>query len=446
MGSDRYQKAVQKIFDLQFFGIKLGLVNIRNLLKDLSDPQEAFKVVMVAGTNGKGSVASTLASICTESSIRCGLFTSPHLVRFNERFVVAEKQITDQRVLELSDHIWSLVDRRQQMEDPDGPSPITFFEFATAMACLYFKQEGCEIGIFECGLGGRLDATNALDPILDIFTPISYDHQQFLGETLNSIAGEKAGICRPGVPAIVSAQEEEARLSLFVKFQELEVPSWVQGRDFGIRRETGNATYWDPDGELAPVKTTLPGAYQLKNTSVAIAGARYLKRLGISITDEAILAGPLNVFWPGRLEKVSDEPAIILDGAHNPAAAKLLSKTLTEEPVAGRTIGIISIMSDKDFNEIIRQFDSAFDAIIATKSKMPRSLDQDKLAQVISHFCSEVYTSPDIGSALKKAGDLAGTDGRVIVCGSFFLVGEARSLILGDKGQGPNGEWIGIRG
>lgn len=445
MNEDHYQKAIQKIFNLQFFGIKLGLVNIRNLLADLANPQESFKVVLVAGTNGKGSVASTLERICTESGIKSGLFTSPHLVSFNERFVVDGKQITNEKVLELSDYLWSFVDRRQQSEDPDGPSPITFFEFATAMACLHFKNEKCDIGIFECGLGGRLDATNALDPILDIFTPISFDHMQYLGETLNSIASEKAGICRTGVPAIVAAQEEETKLALFVKFQQLEVPSWVDGRDFGIRRENETATYWDRDGKLSPVRTALPGAYQLENTCVAIAAARYLKILDLPITDSAILSGPKKVYWPGRLEKVANDPTIILDGAHNPAAAKLLSKTLKEKSFKGKTIGILSIMSDKDFNSIIEQFDTAFDVLIATKSKMPRSLAPEKLAEILNQICSEVYVAQDLISALKLAKEISRADGRIVVCGSFFLVGEARCLILGDKGQGPNGEWIGIR-
>ncbi len=446
MEDKKYLSAVKKIFDLQFFGIKLGLLNIKRLLNDLENPQDSFKVVLVAGTNGKGSVASTLASICKEAGLVCGLFTSPHLVRFNERFAINGMRITDLEVLDIADKLWAVVDRHQKMEDPDGPSPITFFEFATAMACLFFKNHNVEIGIFECGLGGKLDATNALDPVLDIFTPISIDHTQYLGETITAIATEKSGILRKGTPAVVSQQTDEARAALFAKFKELEVPSFIAGRDYEIIRRNEKSFFKDQDGLIGPVTTSLSGAYQLQNTSVAIAAARVLKRMDIPIPDHAILSGPKKVHWPGRLEKVGEKPTIILDGAHNMAAARLLAKTLKEESYSGKTIGILSVMRDKDAKSIVKYFVPAFDIVITTDTKMARTTPSDELAKIIEEFTTKVTHENDLKAALKKGVELAGDNGRVVICGSLFLVGEARAILLGEKSDGPKGKWVGVRG
>lgn len=446
MDQDRYDRAIERIFGLQFFGIKLGLVNIRRLLGDLGNPQENFQVVLVAGTNGKGSTASTLASICTEAGMTCGLFTSPHLIRFNERFTVNRQQITDEQVLDLSDAIWRFVDRRQQREDPEGPSPITFFEFATAMACEHFRRQKCDLAVFECGLGGRLDATNALEPILDIFTPISFDHTQFLGETLASIAGEKAGILRAGVPAVMSNQPEEALLTLEDRLAHIGAPGFLAGRDFGIQHDGDQAVFWDAYGKLKPVETTLPGAYQLENTSLALAAARILQHRGMPISDQAILSGPHKVFWPGRLEKVADDPIVILDGAHNEAAAKLLARTLAATPVTGKTVAVLSIMGDKDIAPIVRGFAPAFDAVITTKTSMPRTCPPEVLTDLVRQYVPQVFAEPSLDESLIRAKEIAGPDGRVVICGSLFLVGEVRAKIFGEKGQGPNGEWVGLRG
>lgn len=441
-----YENEIQKIFDLQFFGIKLGLVNIRALLADLGDPQSAYPVVLVAGTNGKGSIASTLNSICTEAGLTCGLFTSPHLIRFNERFVVNKDQITDDEVLEYSQIIWRHVERKRVLEDPDGPLPITFFEFATAMAAQFFKDRNCDLAIFECGLGGRLDATNALSPILDIFAPISFDHMQFLGNTLTSIATEKAGILRSGVPAVVGPQDTEPLLTLFIKFLEMEVPSFIFGKDFGHKTEKGVTTFWDKSGELSPVQTALAGPFQLENTIVAMESARVLQRLGINISDKSILKGPQKVKWPGRFETVAHEPEVILDGAHNEAGAIALAHAVNSTSANGKTIGIMSVMSDKEIDDIIRPLGKVFDGVVATKTQMPRALKSDILAQKLSAYNSDVHTASTVPEALDLAKKLAGPDGRVVICGSLFLVGESRAYILGKQGQGPAGKWVGVRG
>jgi dihydrofolate synthase / folylpolyglutamate synthase len=446
VGENTYQKQVDKIFNLQFFGIKLGLVNIQALLADLGNPQDKFPVVLVAGTNGKGSVASTLASIAKESGLTCGLFTSPHLVRFNERFAVNGVQISDEKLLAIADLIWERVDNRQETENPDGPSPITFFEFATAMACVHFSENKCDLGIFEVGLGGRLDATNALEPILDVFTPISYDHTQYLGDTLTSIAGEKAGVLRNGVPAVVGKQEAESLETLESHIAELNVPAWIVDRDFGIRWGELGATYWDPDGELSPVTTSLPGAYQLGNTAIALAAARLLKRAGIAITNDAIAEGPKKVHWPGRLEKVAENPIVLLDGAHNVAAAKLLCESLDENPVSGKTVAVMSIMEDKDVEGIVSAFAPAFDVVVATAAKMPRATSPADLAHIVKRNGPEVQTAVGFIEALEIARHLAGPSGRVVICGSLFLVGEARAFLMEQSGQGEGGEWVGVRG
>ena len=443
---EKYRKAVKKIFDLQFFGIKLGLVNIRRLLKDIDNPQDSFKIILVAGTNGKGSTASTLASICKDAGLKCGLFTSPHLVRFNERFSVNGELISDEQIMEIADTLWEIVGHHQQIDDPDGPSPITFFEFATAMACRFFQSRNCDIAIFECGLGGKLDATNALEPVLDIFTPISIDHTQYLGDTITAIATEKSGICRRCVPAVVSYQTEEAKIALFAKFQELDVPSYVAGRDFEIIKQGQQNYYKDAKGTLGPVTTSLPGAYQMQNTLVAIAAARVLREMGIPITEKAILSGPTKVKWPGRLEKVASDPTIILDGAHNVAAAKLLVKTLGEETYSGKTVAVMAIMSDKDVKSIVEAFATAFDAVVVTKTNMPRTTPPEKLAEMIGRFVDTVTRADDPKTAIEKGVALAGKDGRVVVCGSLFLVGEVRAMIFSETGDGPKGQWVPVRG
>ena len=443
------EEEIRRIFDLQFFGIKLGLVNIRRLLNSLGNPQETFHVILVAGTNGKGSVSSTLASILREAGHTCGLFTSPHLVRFHERFSVNGELIGDDALLAHAGRIWSDLETHRREVDPQGPVPITFFEFATALACLDFRERQCDVAVFECGLGGRLDATNVLSPILDIVTPISFDHTQYLGNTLTAIATEKAGIFREAVPVVMAEQEPEAEEALLSACESIGAPAHLAGRDFDVHRDQRGVVFRDNKGELFPVTTALPGSYQFQNTKVAMAAARLLPERGVAVSDEAILAGPTKVHWPGRLETVAQNPTIILDGAHNPAAASLLVRTLDEQPCQGRTVGVISIMADKDTMGILRAFAPAFDAVVLTAAQMKRAAPPESLAQQLADTTGgkmEIHTAEDFDAALITARKLVGTEGRIVVCGSLFLVGEARSKLLSESGHGKDGTWVGVRG
>ena len=332
-----FQEAVRYLLSLgrelaaptQAAAAKFNLENIAILAKSLGHPERKYSSVHIAGTNGKGSTAAFLESILRHAGYRTGLYTSPHLERINERIRLNGQEISDSAFAATFSRIHSVIE--QLLADGTLRAHPTFFECVTAIALQYFAESGVEFAVFETGLGGRLDSTNIVTPKVSVITRIDFDHENFLGHSLREIAGEKAGIIKPGVPVVIAEQPMEARQVLLTKAHELNAPvieiseaftinsqQMARGRARAVVRETASASQF----KIAP---QLAGRFQLQNALNAVAAARVLHSTGVRITDSCIENGIASAVWPGRIEKVHSSPDIYLDGAHNPSAARELA-------------------------------------------------------------------------------------------------------------------------
>jgi dihydrofolate synthase/folylpolyglutamate synthase len=316
-----YKQCLQTMYGLRRFGIKLGLATIKKILKGLDNPQENYACIHVAGTNGKGSVASALASILKFAGYKTGLFTSPHLVRFNERITINNRAIPNQDVVTAYSAVKSV---------HYGKREPTFFEFSTAMALYEFGRQKVDWAVIETGMGGRLDATNIIKPALSIITNISVEHKEYLGNTIPQIAGEKAGIIKRRTPVVTGVRKKQA-LSVIDKVAGLKsAPVYRLGKDFKVRRHASGAfTYYGIDHIWRKLKTALPGNHQVQNAALTLAACEILNRKKIDLPVNSIRTGLAKMQWPGRLEIVSRDPFILLDGAHNLTAARNLAKYLS---------------------------------------------------------------------------------------------------------------------
>src|SRR5205807_4661429 len=369
-----YSEALAWLYSLQRFGIKLGLENIQRLIAQLHVDLSRSRVIHVAGTNGKGSVCAMIDSICRAQGYRTALFTSPHLVTFRERIRVNGEMISGDAVADALTKIHDLV------RDWD-PHP-TFFEITTALALKYFSEAKLDIVILETGLGGRLDATNAVQSNVSVITPIALDHQKWLGDSLEKIAAEKAGIIKPKVPVVSAPQKKEVEIVLRQRATEC-----------GSAIEFVTAPYEQH-------RISLPGAHQKLNAALAIAA---LRREKIDIDDSAIERGLAKVDWPARFQKWDERT--IIDGAHNPAAAHVLAQTWREVFGGQRATLVLAILSDKDFQEICEGLAPISDSVLLPKIRSERAAAPEELAQVLSTITPSLPYSitPSVAEALELA-------------------------------------------
>ncbi|WP_181791298.1 bifunctional folylpolyglutamate synthase/dihydrofolate synthase [Myxococcus llanfairpwllgwyngyllgogerychwyrndrobwllllantysiliogogogochensis] len=402
-------------------GIKLGLERVREALEALGHPERRYPVLHVAGTNGKGSTCAFAATALQAAGHRVGLYTSPHLVRVNERIRVGGEDISDEdfgrAILEVLERYPSAV-----------AEPMTYFEFGTVVALWHFAQAGVDVVVLETGLGGRLDATTAAPSIVTAITPVSFDHMEYLGNTLGSIAGEKAGILKPGVPCVVARQEPEALEAIEARARALSVPLWVEGRDFSVETQAdGSLAYRGPGWRLDGLRTSLRGPHQLQNAGVALACLEALDARGIAVTPEAARAGLGSARWPGRLEEVGQGPTVLLDGAHNPAGVAVLLASL-RALYAGRPIHcVFGVVADKDRGPMMRALFPACASVQLTPLDTPRSLSPAAYLDEARALAADVAAWPDVDAALAEARRRAGVDGVVLCTGSLFLVGMVRA-------------------
>lgn len=427
---------------------KFDLAHMRVLLAALGHPENRFPSVLVAGTNGKGSTAATLASILQASGLKTGLYTSPHLVRINERIYLNGEPIADDDFALLHD----VVDRTAERLVGEGDLPWhpSFFETLTAMAFEYFARNRPDIAVLEVGMGGRLDATNVVDPRLSIITDIALDHQKYLGGTVAEIAREKAGIIRPGgvvvtLPQLPEANDvignailnADARAVNAVPYVPLSSGPWpvVSGR-------------WQPYavellGETIQVESPLVGRHQLRNVALAIAAAEELRNQGIAgITPKTIAQGIRKTRWPGRFQVVpatGDNPEYVLDVAHNPAGAWALRSTLSaayRDLESGREITMVfGVMRDKAIREITEILFPIARRVIVTHANNPRSASPDEIRQAAARVAAgiDVAEAENVASALNQARNVAGPGGLVVVTGSIYVVGEAMRTLGASK-------------
>ncbi|MGA2696321.1 MAG: folylpolyglutamate synthase/dihydrofolate synthase family protein [Terriglobales bacterium] len=439
-----YEAAVASMYALghelaQLPSHKFDLAHMRVLLDALDNPERRFPGVLIAGTNGKGSTSATLASILRAAGLRTGLYTSPHLLRLNERIGVNGIEISDDEFALLHD----LVDRTAERLVTEGELPWhpSFFEMMTAIAFEYFAQNKVDIAVLEVGMGGRLDATNVVEPRVSVITDISLDHQQFLGDTVTEIAREKAGIIRPGGVVVTLPQQPEANDVIGNTIMELGARG-VSAVPYVPPVSPASASVTAEDAAGHPisryplrvmekeivVETPLVGRHQLRNIALAIATAEELGRQGLAVTPEAIEDGIRGTQWPGRFQvipAVSGAPEYVLDVAHNPAGAWALRSALSSTYDGRRLVFVFGAMRDKAIGEMAEILFPFADQVIATHADNPRAATPEEIRQAAHRISAEIEEVADVCSSLERAKDLAGENGIVVVTGSIYIVGEA---------------------
>jgi len=419
-----YQKCLKTMYGLRRFGIKLGLATVRKILGGLGDPHKKFACIHVAGTNGKGSVASSLASILYRSGYKTGLYTSPHLVRFNERIQVNNRPISNDRVVAAYNAVAGVHRGRREP---------TFFEFATAMAFYEFSRQKVDWAVVETGMGGRLDATNVITPELSIITNVSLEHQAYLGNTLSLIAVEKAGIIKWRRPVVTAVRQQSAYEVIAKVAAAKKAPLYRLGRDLKIRRHpSGTFSYYGLNNVWPDLQTALHGSHQAENAALVLAACELLNEKKADLALDDIKKGLRKNYWPGRLETVSSDPFIILDGAHNRAAADNLARFLATHLADRDLTLVIGILDDKPYRAMLKSLLPLASRVILTRAKIDRALDPLRLMEVAENYDIESTIVSDVAEALQHAINRNPPRGAICVAGSLYVVGEAKEAL--DKG------------
>ncbi len=415
-----FQGSLDYLYGLQVFGIKLGLDNIRALLKRLGHPELTFSSVHVAGSNGKGSVCATLAEILSRAGHRTGLYTSPHLHAFSERIRVEGRAIAETEVARLTAEIRSVV----------GELPVTFFEFTTAMALLHFARREVAWAVLETGMGGRLDATNAVTPRLAVITSLCRDHTRHLGADLATIAAEKAGIIKAGVPVVCAPQEPEALAVIETLAAELGSPFYLAGRDFSVSScPDGGFAFAGLGLALGPLTSGLPGVHQHLNQGLAIAAAVLLRQQGLALPETALQDGVAAVRWPGRLEWWAGGREILLDGAHNEGGSRVLAAYLAELSAPGIR-WVVGVKGDKDLDGLLAPLLPQVTAVYCTVPPVEAAAEPEALAAAAVAAGRPARSFPSAAAALTAALADRLPGEVVLVAGSLYLVAAAREFLM----------------
>lgn len=417
-----YKDVLAYLLQLETFGMKLGLDNISRIESFLGNPHRAYPVVHIAGTNGKGSTAAIMESILAGSGFRVGLYTSPHLVDFRERIRINGRLI-DQKYV---------TDFFSDMKDKFDTINPTFFEATTALAFNYFKDEKVDLAVIETGLGGRFDSTNIVMPFVSVITNVEHEHTKHLGTTISQIAMEKAGIIKNGIPVVTAAGHIDAKRiirqtckqrksNLISIFDETQwVIQDISDRNTELDIFTRSQKYYN-------LRLSLPGRHQLENAICAIVAAEQAEPLGIKLSPTGAILGFRDLKWPGRLQKISKQPEVILDVGHNPAAMKILFEYFREFYPERYVIAVFGILSDKDSNKMLVELNRFADVIIITKPTTDRAADPEKLARQASHLSGNFQVIPHVREAVNTAMEHAKPENVVLITGSHYTVGEVLS-------------------
>ncbi len=446
-----YQDTIDYLYQLQWHGIRPGLARMASLLSLLDHPQEKFRSVHIGGTNGKGSTATMTASILEESGYRVGLYTSPHLIDFSERICICGIPISHDVIVQLTEKIRQTIEN----QSPQLSTRITFFEFTTAMAFLYFAEEAVDIAIIEVGMGGRFDATNHLKPLVTAITEIDLDHEHYLGKSLVEIASEKAGIIKKGVP-LVSCSEPSEVASLLEKIsQAKKAPLFRLGQEIqGFPVPATSPPQTQDGGQKMHyrgikdylLELPLLGRHQIKNASMAIGIVELLNKQGLSISEAGILKGIKNVRLSGRLERVQSSPCIMLDVAHNSASANRLADYLkeTQSNNYGKQWLIIGIMQDKNIEAFLKPLLACTDELVLTRPEVERAATPERIADIVKRLAEtddrskviKVTIREKVAEAISYVKSRIQPQDRLTITGSFFTVGEAKTA-LSNKNAEP---------
>jgi dihydrofolate synthase/folylpolyglutamate synthase len=423
-----YSDALEYLYGLQQYGIKFGLSKTSNLMKGFGNPHRGRKYIHIGGTNGKGSVAAMVESILMESGLKVGFYSSPHLVRFPERFRINRKEIGHEEVAGITGELRRLI---------DPAHPPTFFEVTTAMALVYFARENCDVSIMEVGMGGRLDATNIIRPLVSVITNISLDHQFFLGPRLLDIAGEKAGIIKRGVD-LVTADRQPSVLRLFRSIcDEKGSRFWRVGRDVRYRGDGRGFHYYGIRRAMKGLELGMKGRFQHRNAATALAAVELLEEKGFAISTRDITEGLRHPQWPGRLQVFSRDPLIVLDGGHNPAAVRVLADSLPREFRYGKLITVLGIMKDKDIGGVVRSIGPISDYILYSRPEYYRAAAPEEIQGAAAPLGKRGEVVCPLKDAIARARELAGPEDMILICGSLFTVGEAMTCLDPER-YGPD--------
>ncbi len=415
--------ALQQLYGLERFGIKLGLENVRSLLALVGNPQAGLKAVHVTGTNGKGSICAYVASVLQQAGYRTGLYTSPHLVRFNERIQVDGAPIPDADLLRL----WEAI--QPAMKQMDGERAVnrpTFFEVTTALAFEYFRERAVDVASVEVGMGGRFDATNVLDSRVAVVARVGLEHTEHLGRTVDRIAREKAGIIKAG--SRVVTVDQEALPVIESRCRELGVPLTIVGRDVTVERIAQDLSgqrlrVRGAFGELA-VTTPLVGSFQVENVGLAIAALTELRKTGFEVPDEAIVSGLAATRWPARFQVLRKEPLVVVAGAHNGPAAAALASAYAELFPRQKCLLVTGILADKDLKSIAASLGPLAERVVACRPKSHRAYHPEEVASAFRPFApTEVV--PAVADAIDRALAGASKEDLVLITGSIYTAGEA---------------------
>ena len=413
------------------------LARMRHLLGRLGDPHRRLRAVLVAGTKGKGSTAVMIAGILRAQGLRVGLTVKPHLVDYRERIQVAGHKITRKDLAALIERVRPEIEASRDL----SWGPPTYVETTVAMAFLHFAETGVDLAVVEVGIGGRLDATNVLEPLVSIITPISYDHTELLGDTLTAIAAEKAGIIRPGGRVVSAPQPEEALRVIGRVCEEQHAPLVLVGRDVEIRLDGSSL-----EGVRAtvrglrdtyPIRVPLLGRHQAMNAATAIAAVELLADESIPVGGDAVSRGLAAVRWPARVELIDTAPYTIIDVGHNPASMAALCDTLRELLGGRRLILVFGMLATKDYRTVTAMIAPLAAAIVTTTPNNPHALSAEELAAEVRRHASPVIAVPDRREAVERGLALAGPEDVLLITGSFYLVGEAREWLRRRKPAAP---------
>ncbi len=425
-----YNEVVNHIETTMKFGCRPGLERTAKLLDFLGNPHKRLKLIHVAGTNGKGSTTAMIASVLSSAGYKTGMYTSPHLYRNTERMTIDGKEITEEDFVKYASEVLDMV----KLMGEKGLEEPTQFEMYTAMALLYFEQKKVDFAVIEVGLGGRFDATNVIEPVLSVITSISCDHMDILGDTIDKIAYEKAGIIKEGIPVVLYPQLYKEAAKVIEKISSEKNAELINAdaasvvlKEYNEKGQIVDFNYLDYD--IRNMKLPLIGDHQLKNTAVTLAAIAELEKLGYTVGTEAVRRGIEDVRWPCRLSIVSTEPLILIDGAHNEDGINSLREALSKYFSSRRIIFVIGMLQDKDYGYAAEKLMPMAYKVIATEPVSERSLPAVAMADAVKPYCSDIIAEPDFIKAIEKAKELCDKDSMICICGSLYLAGSANEYL-----------------
>ena len=418
-----YDETLQYIHSVKWQGAKPGLDRTRELLAKLGNPEKTLKFVHIAGTNGKGSTAACISSVLRTAGYKTGLYTSPYILRFNERMQINGEHISDDELEDLTNEI-------RPFADAMADSP-TEFELITALAMRFFAKNNCDIVVLEVGMGGELDSTNVIDaPEVAIITAIGLDHTNELGGTLPEIARAKAGIIKSGCDVVAYGGDDDV-MSVFREVC-AEKSAKLFTADFS-RLKIKNYGLDCIDLDFTPytgIKLPLVSSYQPKNMAVAVAALERLRTNGYNITDDDIVSGLTTVYWPGRFEILAKNPVVVLDGAHNPHGIDATAESLRLHFAEQKIVFLVGVMADKNVEEMAGFISPLAKAFVAVTPPNPRAMKADTLAEILGTLGASAYSCGTIADGVRKAVSLAGSDGVVCALGSLYFSGDVRESVF----------------